>query len=115
MRAIEGEMTLMFHLINFYRYRNIKFCASYRDCLLPAFSALLITRAWNSPLFHLSLPQRRLTMQLRPSASFVWLRNVFCGMSDLRRQLFALFLSTGSLFSIKFRKDDKLGSRLASL
>lgn len=52
-------------------------------------------------------------MQLQSSASFVWLRNVFCEMPDLRRQLFALFLSTGSLFSIKFRKDDKLGSLLS--
>lgn len=64
-------------------------------------------------LFHLSLPQLHLTMQLQSSASFVWLRNFFCGMSDLRRQLFALFSSTGSLFSIKFRKDDKLGSLLS--
>lgn len=64
-------------------------------------------------LFHSSLPQLHLTMQLQSSASFVWLRNVFSGMSDLRRQLFALFPSTGSLFSIKFRKDDKLGSLLS--
>lgn len=106
MRAIESKMTLMFHLINFYRYRNIKFCASYRDCLLllPPFFGAADNEGLEFALFHLSLLQLHLTMQLQSGASFVWLRNVFCGMSDLRRQLFALFPSTGSLFSIKFRK-----------
>lgn len=107
MRAIEGEITLMFHLINFYRYRNIKFCASYRDCLLLplVFSALLIT-GLEFALFHLL----HLTMQLQSVAPFVWLWNFFCGISDLRP--FSL-VRTDPFFQSNFEKDDKLGSLLA--